>query len=96
MNDNNNEFKNFNPSDLDFKESDESTSMLKSIIRKIELLEEQKSNVLNEIKDILNNAKNEGFSYKIIKKILALRKMNPKKIQEEEMLIEHYKKLLGM
>jgi uncharacterized protein (UPF0335 family) len=92
---NQNRFQNFNPDELRFKGSDE-ISMLKNIIEKIEKLEEQKSDISEEIKDVYANAKNEGFDAKILKKILAMRRVKPEKLEEEEMLIEHYKKLLGM
>jgi uncharacterized protein (UPF0335 family) len=91
-----NKFENFNPSELKFKNEDENSSMLKNIILKIEKLEAQKQDLMTEIKDVFAHAKNEGFDLKILKKILSLRKMKPEKAHEEELLIEHYKKILGM
>jgi uncharacterized protein (UPF0335 family) len=93
----NNRFQNFDPNDLDFKNQDnEATSILKNIILGIEKLEEHKSDISAQIRDAFAHAKNEGFDLKILKKILSLRKMKPEKAQEEEMLIQHYKKILGM
>lgn len=92
---NNNRFQNLNPDELRFKDSDE-ISMLKNIIINIEKLEDQKSDLLEQIKDVYANAKNEGFDSKVLKKILAMRKIEPKKLAEEEEMIEHYKTLLGM
>ncbi len=95
----NNRFENFDPNNLEFKNnstSSEDSSMLKSIILKIEKLEDDKVNISEEIKDTFLSAKNEGFDPAIIKKVLKIRKMKPEKVQEEELLIQHYKKILGM
>ena len=69
---------------------------LKSFIERIERLEEEKSGLATDIKDIYGEAKSVGFDPKIIRKVIRLRKMEDAKRNEEEMLIETYKAAIGM
>jgi uncharacterized protein (UPF0335 family) len=69
---------------------------LRSLIERIERLEEEKANIGNDIKDVYSEAKSAGFDTKIMKTIIKLRKMNAADRDEQEFLIETYCKALDM
>ena len=63
---------------------------LKSLVERIERLEEDKAVVANDLKEVYAEAKGEGFDTKIIRKVIRLRKQDTAKRQEEEALVELY------
>ena len=63
---------------------------LKAIVERIERLEEEKAAILSDIKDVLLEAKSNGFEPKIIRKVIALRKMDPAERREMQLMIETY------
>lgn len=69
---------------------------LRSLIERIERLEEEKSSIGNDIKDVYAEAKSAGFDTKIMKSIIRLRKMSAADRDEQELLIETYCKALDM
>jgi uncharacterized protein (UPF0335 family) len=69
---------------------------LRSIVTRIETLEEQKSTIAAEIGDIYSEAKGNGFDKKAIRKIINLRKQDYAQRQEEEAILELYKNALGV
>jgi len=69
---------------------------LRSIISRIESLEDDKTNVLADIREAYVEAKGTGFDSKIIRKIVQLRKIDSQKLQEEENILELYKSALNM
>lgn len=71
-------------------------SQLKSIIERIERLEEERKGLADDIKEIYAEAKGNGFDQKILRMIIRLRKLNPADRQEQDMLLETYKSALGM
>lgn len=71
-------------------------NQLKSIVERIEKLEEEKAAIAADVKDVLSEAKSNGFDTKIIKKILALRKQDAAKRKEEQALLDVYMDALGM
>ena len=68
---------------------------LKSIIERIERLEEDKAAVANDLKEVYAEAKGEGFDTKIVRKVVRLRKQDSAKRQEEEALIDLYISAIG-
>jgi uncharacterized protein (UPF0335 family) len=73
-----------------------SSERLRSIIKRIEKLEEDKAAVGEDLKEIYAEAKGTGFDTKIIRKIVAMRKVELEKRREQEELLELYKSALGM
>jgi uncharacterized protein (UPF0335 family) len=69
---------------------------LKSFIERIERLEGEKSELAEDIKEIYMEAKGTGFDAKIIRKIVALRKKDAEKRQEEDHLLKMYRDALGV
>jgi uncharacterized protein (UPF0335 family) len=68
---------------------------LKSLVERIERLEEDKASVAGDLKEVYAEAKGEGFDTKIIRKVIRLRKSDVAKRQEEEALIELYITAIG-
>lgn len=68
---------------------------LRSIIERIERLEEDKAAVANDLKEVYAEAKGEGFDTKIVRKVVRLRKQDTAKRQEEEALIDLYLTSIG-
>jgi uncharacterized protein (UPF0335 family) len=69
---------------------------LKAFVERIEKMEEEKHAIADDIKDIYGEAKGTGFDPKVLKKIVALRKQDRSKRQEEEEILELYMSALGM
>ena len=61
---------------------------LRSLIERIERLEEEKTSIGNDIKDVYAEAKSAGFDTKIMKSIIKLRKMSAADRDEQELLIQ--------
>ncbi|TXN26860.1 DUF2312 domain-containing protein [Methylobacterium sp. WL19] len=69
---------------------------LKSIIERIERLEEEKAGLASDISDVYSEAKGTGFDVKALRKIIALRKKDHAERTEEEAILELYMQALGM
>jgi uncharacterized protein (UPF0335 family) len=69
---------------------------LQTFIDRIERLEEEKKVLMDDIKDVFAEAKGTGFDVKILREILKLRKLDKADRQEQEHLIDLYKRALGM
>ncbi len=69
---------------------------LKSIIERVERLEEEKKEVADQIKEIYAEAKANGFDAKTIRKVVNLRKKPTEEREEEEALLDLYLSALGM
>jgi uncharacterized protein (UPF0335 family) len=69
---------------------------LKSIIERIERLEEEKAGIAGDISDVYAEAKGNGFDVKVLRKIIALRKKDHDERTEEEAILELYLQALGM
>lgn len=69
---------------------------LRSIIERHERLEEEIKGLRADQKDILTEAKSAGYEVKIIRKILALRKLDEQERREQEDLLTTYLHAIGM
>lgn len=69
---------------------------LRSFIERIERLNEEKRGLSADIKEVFAEAKGTGFDTKIMRKIIAMRRRDKDDLDEEESLIEVYKRALGM
>ena len=72
------------------------STRLNSLIERIERLEEEKKGISSDIRDIYAEAKRVGFDVKIMKAIIKLRKMNQADRDEQEFLLETYRKALNV
>ena len=71
-------------------------SKLKSFIERLERLSEEKNNISFDIREVFSEAKSMGYDPTIIRKILALRKMDIEERLEQETLLKTYKNALGI
>ena len=69
---------------------------LKSIIARVEKLEEEKAGISADIRDVFAEAKGNGFDVKAIRTILKMRKMDAQEREEEETILDTYLHALGM
>lgn len=69
---------------------------LKSLIERIERLEEEKRTLGEDIKEVYAEAKGNGFDAKIIRQIIRIRRMDQDDLDEQETLLDVYKRALGM
>ena len=65
---------------------------LRSLIERIERLEEEKKAIAGDIRDIFAEAKSAGFDVKVMREILKLRKMDAADRDEKELLLDTYRK----
>ena len=70
-------------------------SQLKTIIERIERLEEDKAAVTADLKEVYGEAKGNGFDTKILRKVVRWRKQDRAKQQEEEALLDLYLSAIG-
>lgn len=68
---------------------------LKTIIERIERLEEDKAVIMGDMKEVFAEAKGEGFDVKILRKVIRMRKQDRAKRLEEEALIDLYLAAIG-
>ncbi len=68
---------------------------LKSLIERIERLEEDKAAIMADMKEVFAEAKGEGFDTKIMRKVVRLRKQDRAKRLEEEAILDLYLSAIG-
>lgn len=69
---------------------------LRSIVERIERLEEEKSGIAGDIRDVFAEAKGNGFDIKAIRQIIKLRKLEESERDEQELVLDTYRRALGM
>jgi uncharacterized protein (UPF0335 family) len=69
---------------------------LRSLIERIERLEEEKKSLANDIKDIYAEAKSAGFDVKVLRKVISLRRMEAQERAEMDEILTLYMHALGM
>jgi len=70
-------------------------TQLKTIIERIERLEEDKAAVMADLKEVYAEAKGNGFDVKILRKVIRIRKQDSAKRSEEEALVDLYLSAIG-
>jgi uncharacterized protein (UPF0335 family) len=73
-----------------------SADMLRLLLERIEMLEETKRGVSEDIKAVYSEAKSNGFDVKVMRQIVKLRRMETHVRQEWEAVLETYKDALGL
>ncbi|MEK9722570.1 MAG: DUF2312 domain-containing protein [Rhodospirillaceae bacterium] len=69
---------------------------LRTIIERIERLEEEKKALSDDIREIYAEAKGAGFDVKVLRQVIRLRKMDSSDRNEMEAILDVYKRALGM
>ena len=71
-------------------------SQIRSIVERIENLEAEKKTISDDIKEVYDEAKANGFDTKTLRKVVTLRKKDRAEREEEEALLDLYLSSLGM
>ncbi|MEP2942636.1 MAG: DUF2312 domain-containing protein [Hyphomicrobiales bacterium] len=69
---------------------------LRTIVERVERLEEEKKTIAEDIKEVYAEAKANGFDTKILRKVVSLRKVEAAERQEQEAMLDLYMAALGM
>lgn len=81
---------------IDVAESGVAAEELKAFLERIERLEEEKSAISGDIKEVYSELKGRGFDAPAVRKLVQLRKKAPDEVAEEEAILELYKQAIGM
>jgi uncharacterized protein (UPF0335 family) len=68
---------------------------LRSIVDRIERLEEERKALSGDIKDIYAEAKSAGFDVKVLRQLIRIRKQEPAEVEEQESVLDVYRRALG-
>ncbi len=71
-------------------------AQLKSIIERIERLEEEKKALADDIRDVYAEAKANGYDTKTLRQVVKIRKQDRAEREEQEALLDVYMHALGM
>ncbi|TGQ69550.1 DUF2312 domain-containing protein [Mesorhizobium sp. M00.F.Ca.ET.186.01.1.1] len=69
---------------------------LRALIERIERLEEEKTTITDDIGEVYKEAGGTGFDVKAIRTIVAMRRKDPAKREEEQSILDLYMAALGM
>jgi len=69
---------------------------LRSLVERIERLEEERKALGSDIKDIYAEAKSAGFDVKVLRQLIRIRKQEAAEVEEQESLLDVYRRALGM
>jgi uncharacterized protein (UPF0335 family) len=68
---------------------------LKSIVQRIERLEEEKKTITDDIKEVYSEAKANGYDVKVLRKVISIRKRDLRERREEEAILDLYLQAVG-
>lgn len=69
---------------------------LKTFVERIERLEEEKSAIADDIKDVYAEAKGTGFDVKVLRELIRIRRQDKAEREEREAVLDLYMQALGM
>ena len=69
---------------------------LRSLVERIERLEEERKSLGGDIKDIYTEAKSAGYDVKVMRQLIRIRKQEASDVEEAETLLDVYRRALGM
>lgn len=69
---------------------------LRSIVERVERLEEEKKAITDDIRDVYAEAKANGFDTKVLRQVVRLRKQDLTERQEQDAVRDLYLQALGM
>src|SRR5690242_14450322 len=75
--------------------SGQAQTRLRTLIERIERLEEDKAAILADVKEVYAEAKGEGLNVKILRRVVSLRKIDKVKRDEEETILDLYLTAIG-
>jgi uncharacterized protein (UPF0335 family) len=69
---------------------------LQNLVDRIERMEEERKALSSDIKDIYTEAQSSGFDKKVLRRLLAIRRQDAAEVDEQETLLDVYRRALGM
>jgi uncharacterized protein (UPF0335 family) len=69
---------------------------LRSLVERIERLEEERKALGSDIKDIYAEAKSAGFDVKVLRQLIQIRRKDANEVEEQETMLDVYRRALGM
>ena len=67
-----------------------SLEKLRQIVERLEALEQQKADLMDDSRNVMAEAKSEGFDLKVLRQLIKVRKMKPEDLSEQEELLSLY------
>lgn len=67
---------------------------LRSVVERVERLEAERKALGDDISDIFKEAKSAGFEVKVLRQIIRQRKLEPAEVEEQETLLDLYRRAL--
>ncbi|HEY0182898.1 MAG TPA: GapR family DNA-binding domain-containing protein [Rhodopila sp.] len=83
-------------SEEEIKSGGVAVDRLRSLVERIERLEEERKALSNDIKDIYAEAKSAGFDVKVLRQLIRIRKQEAAEVEEQETMLDIYRRALGM
>ena len=69
---------------------------LRAFVERIERFDEAKRAIAENVKEVYSEAKGRGYDVKVLRKLVALRRVDERKRQEENEILSLYLTALGM
>ena len=79
-----------------FEDGAAAREQLTAFVERIERLEEEKSGISDDIKEVYAEAKGNGFDVKVLRKVISLRKQDADERAEQGAILDLYLQALGM
>lgn len=76
--------------------TDTTGAELRSFIERFERLAQEKTEIADQQKSVLAEAKGRGYDAAVLREIIKQRAMNPDDLAERDAVLEMYKSALGM
>nr|WP_294550056.1 GapR family DNA-binding domain-containing protein [uncultured Rhodopila sp.] len=83
-------------SEEEIKSGGVAVERLRSLVERIERLEEERKALSSDIKDIYAEAKSAGFDPKVLRQLISIRKQEAAEVEEQETMLDIYRRALGM
>lgn len=83
-------------SEEEIKSGGVSEDRLRSLVERIERMEEERKAISSDIKDIYAEAKSAGFDVKVLRQLIRIRKLEAAEVEEQETMLDMYRRALGM
>jgi uncharacterized protein (UPF0335 family) len=83
-------------SEQEIKAGGVAVDRLRSLVERIERLEEERKALSSDIKDIYAEAKSAGFDVKVLRQLIRIRKQEATEVEEQETMLDIYRRALGM
>lgn len=73
-----------------------SADRLRSIVERAEALNQEVKERQSDVRDLFKEASSAGFDVKALRQIIKIRSMEPGDVEEQEMLLDTYRRALGL